>query len=108
MRFHEDIIRRLLLRGSQEHPDRPYVDTYRQIVNRWVQIAVREAKEAGELPTTKAVSPHTFRHSAARHWLMQGVPINRVSLWLGDSSISTTLVYLKLVPDDLGLMDGIA
>ena len=28
---------------------------------------------------------HTLRHSAARHWLASGVPINVVSRWLGRS-----------------------
>jgi len=30
------------------------------------------------LPIGTEVSPHTFRHSAARHWLAQGVQIIRV------------------------------
>ena len=30
---------------------------------------------------------------------MHGVPINYLSRWLGHSSIQTTLIYLKLVPD---------
>ena len=45
---------------------------------------------------------HTLRHSYARHLLMNGIPINYLSRWLGHSSIQTTLIYLELVPDPTG------
>ena len=48
------------------------------------------------------VSTHTLRHSYARHLLMNGIPINYLSRWLGHSSIQTTLIYLELVPDPSG------
>ena len=38
-------------------------------------------------------------HSYARHLLMNGIPINYLSRWLGHTSIQTTLIYPKLVPD---------
>lgn len=53
-------------------------------------------------------STHSFRHSAARHWLDQGKPVNVVQLWLGHSSPKVTLdTYLPLAPGELGDMDGI-
>ena len=48
------------------------------------------------------ISTHTLRHSYARHLLMNGIPINYLSRWLGHSSIQTTLIYLELVPDPTG------
>ena len=41
---------------------------------------------------------HTLRHSYARHLLMNGIPINYLSRWLGHSSVQTTLIYLAMVP----------
>ena len=44
----------------------------------------------------RSVPPH------ARHLLVNGIPINYLSRWLGYSSIQTTLIYLELVPDPTG------
>ena len=33
------------------------------------------------------------------HLLMNGIPINYLSRWLGHSSVQTTLIYPELVPD---------
>ena len=69
---------------------------------RWVQSAVKRAEELGALPAGKRIGTHTLRHSYARHYLLNGVPINYLSRWLGHSSIQTTLIYLELVPDPMG------
>ena len=69
---------------------------------RWAQAAVRRAEELGAFPLGKRVGTHTLRHSYARHLLMNGIPINYLSRWLGQSSIQTTLIYLELVPDPTG------
>ena len=69
---------------------------------RWVKTAVRRAEELGAISPGKQVSTHTLRHSYARHLLMNGIPINYLSRWLGHSSIQTTLIYLELVPDPTG------
>ena len=69
---------------------------------RWVQAAVKRAEELGAIAPGKRVGTHTLRHSYARHLLMNGIPINYLSRWLGHSSIQTTLVYLELVPDPTG------
>lgn len=51
---------------------------------------------------------HVLRHSAARHWLASGRPVNQVAGWLGHSSPLTTLrIYEVLSPDDAGDMAGI-
>ena len=69
---------------------------------RWVKTAVKRAEELGTIPPGKHISTHTLRHSYARHLLMNGIPINYLSRWLGHSSIQTTLIYLELVPDPTG------
>ena len=69
---------------------------------RWVQAAVKRAEELSAIAPGKRVGTHTLRHSYARHLLMNGIPINYLSRWLGHSSIQTTLIYLELVPDPTG------
>jgi integrase/recombinase XerD len=80
----------------------------RQTGYEWVARALVKAIRDRALPIGTVVSPHTFRHSAARHWLAQGVQINTVQLWLGHSNLDTTLIYLALVPDATGVMDKVA
>ena len=80
----------------------------RQTGYEWVTRALVWAIHDRALPIGTVVSPHTFRHSAARHWLAQGVQINTVQLWLGHQNLDTTLVYLQLVPDPYSSMDKIA
>ena len=79
----------------------------RQTGYEWVGRARNRAILDKALPIETGVTPHTFRHSAARHWLAQGVQINTVQMWLGHSNLDTTLIYLSLVPDASGVMDNI-
>ena len=79
----------------------------RQTGYEWVVRALNRAKLDKVLPRDTKVTPHTFRHSAARHWLAQGVQINTVQLWLGHSNLDTTLIYLALIPDAGGVMENI-
>lgn len=74
---------------------------------RWVQAAYARAVAAGKMPAGKRIGTHTLRHSAARHWLLSGVPINVVSRWLGHSNLATTLIYLAIVPDVEGFMERV-
>ena len=74
---------------------------------RWVKTAVRRAEELGAISPGKHISTHTLRHSYARHLLMNGIPINYLSRWLGHSSIQTTLIYLELVPDPTGSLAAV-
>ena len=78
------------------------IDAHRSTVWRWVQKAHNRAEQLGAIPLGREVGTHTFRHSYARHLLMNGIPINYLSRWLGHSSIQTTLIYLELVPDPTG------
>ena len=74
---------------------------------RWVQAGVDRAVAMGSLHEGRRIGTHTFRHSYARHLLLHGVPINYLSKWLGHRSISTTLVYLELVPDPTGRLAAV-
>ncbi len=74
---------------------------------RWVQAAVKRAEELGTIAPGKRIGTHTLRHSYARHLLMNGIPINYLSRWLGHSSIQTTLIYLELVPDPTGSLAAV-
>ena len=59
------------------------------------RLACEGAKLAG-------VSPHTLRHTAAVHLVANGVPMARVSQYLGHSSIAVTeRVYGRFAPDHL-------
>ena len=64
---------------------------------RWVQAAVKRAEELCAIAPGKRIGAHALRHSFARHLLMNGIPINYLSRWLGHPSIQTTLIYLELV-----------
>ena len=74
---------------------------------RWTKKALVKAQGLGSIPPGQWVGTHTLRHSAARHWLASGVPINVVSRWLGHASIQNTLIYLELLPDPAGFMDRV-
>lgn len=44
----------------------------------------------------KRISPHSIRHSTARHLLRAGVDINTIRGWLGHVSLETTNVYAEI------------
>ena len=76
------------------------------------RIIHRAIAESGETPRgqakRKTPSAHSLRHSAARHWLSQGVPVNQVAQWLGQRNPQVTLViYERLAADDAGAMDAV-
>ena len=74
---------------------------------RWVQTAVKRAEEQGAIASGKRIGTHALRHSYARHLLVNDIPINYQSRWLGHSSIQTTLIYLGLVPDPTGSLAAV-
>jgi site-specific recombinase XerD len=44
---------------------------------------------------SRAVSPHTIRHTTAMHLLQAGVDISVIALWLGHESPVTTHQYVE-------------
>jgi integrase len=65
----------------------------------WVRASV---KRAGLSDLNGRVSLHTLRHTAAVHWLSSGMNILEVQYMLGHKSITSTMVYLHLLPTDTG------
>lgn len=85
----------------------PYIGVTRQTVDVWYKAAFARARETGALPYGRPVTTHTFRHSAARHWLLSGVPVSIVSKWLGHANLSTTMIYLQMISDPGGFMERV-
>ena len=85
----------------------PIFETSRSTGWRWLKTALERAVELNQIPPGRKVATHTLRHSAARHWLASGVPINVVSRWLGHASLQTTLIYLEVLPDPTGYMERV-
>ncbi len=48
---------------------------------------------------TKKVNCHTFRHSAATHWLNSGVDIRTVQELLGHNDVKTTMIYTHVAEE---------
>lgn len=63
--------------------------------------AFDRAKEAAGLKDDPEVVPHILRHTHASWLVQRGVPIQVVSKLLGHSSITITMRYAKLAPDNL-------
>lgn len=55
-------------------------------------------KKMNLLFPNKKLSPHSLRHSGAKHWIKQGIDIKVVSKLLGHSSLKTTEIYVN--PDE--------
>ncbi len=85
----------------------PIIAATRSTAWRWLKQALDRAVELNQIPSGRKIGTHTFRHSAARHWLASGVPINIVSRWLGHASLQTTLIYLQILPDPVGFMEWV-
>ena len=84
-----------------------FIPVTRNTAHVWIKNALARAQGAGQIPLGKQVSTHTLRHSAARHWLANGVQINVVQRWLGHASLQTTLIYLEILPDPRGDMERV-
>ena len=83
--------------GLQTDPvfcTRPGSTLSRDAVERLVAKHAKTA--AGTCPpmSSKHVTPHTLRHSAAMALLAAGTDISVIALWLGHESIQSTMIYI--------------
>jgi site-specific recombinase XerD len=53
------------------------------------------AKRTCPAPTSKNITPHVLRHTAAMRLLHAGVDITVITLWLGHENVTTTQIYLQ-------------
>ena len=60
-------------------------------VRKWAKIANANSQE---VPIN--LHPHQFRHSAATHWLDDGMNIVQISYLLGHENLETTMIYLEI------------
>ncbi len=63
-----------------------------------LEVCKKIAKEAG---ISSRAFLHKFRHTFATHLVRNRVPLERVQKLLGHSSITETLIYAHLIPDDM-------
>ncbi|MEU3343027.1 tyrosine-type recombinase/integrase [Streptomyces sp. NPDC006668] len=66
----------------------------RDAVERRVAVCVARAGERCPSLTTKHVTAHTLRHTAAMRLLQSGVDITIIALWLGHEQVATAQLYL--------------
>ncbi len=69
-----------------------------KLTRQGVWLILKEAAEAAGLDGD--VTPHTLRHSFAKHKLGQGEDLRRVQELLGHANLSTTQVYRQVESDD--------
>src|SRR5262249_44279104 len=76
-------------------PNRDGAPMTRSNVRQRLEVAMRIAGEEHPQLLTRAISPHTFRHTTAMHLLQAGVDITVIALWLGHESPATTHIYVE-------------
>jgi integrase/recombinase XerD len=82
-------------------PDDPLFDTIRggpmshDALQQRLTLHAAAAGQSCSGLTSKNVTPHVLRHSAAMALLRAGVDITVIALWLGHESVTTTQIYLQ-------------
>jgi len=85
--------------ARDDSPDMLFLNHRGQKLTRQgVWLILKEAAEVAGLDGD--VTPHTLRHSFAKHKLGQGEDLRRVQELLGHANLSTTQVYRQSEPDD--------
>lgn len=66
-----------------------------KLISKYYDIAKKECPTLNR----KTITPHTFRHSKAVHFLQNGTALPIIQRFLGHSSIQTTEIYLDITND---------
>ena len=74
----------------------PVFDLSRQAVDN----AIKDRAAELDPPLSIEPSAHTFRHSFAINHLLHGADIRLISVWLGHTSLKSTLIYLDVFGHD--------
>jgi integrase/recombinase XerD len=93
---------KLWLRSVRDEPDAPLFSNRfgdrlsRSGIEKRLRLTVQAAIPKCHSLRSRAISPHTFRHTTAMHLLENGVDITVIALWLGHESSATTHHYIEL------------
>jgi len=60
-----------------------------------LRVALAAASKRRPSLASRAISPHTIRHTTAMHLLQSGVDIAVIAMWLGHADPSTTHLYVE-------------
>ena len=71
----------------------------------WFHYMFDKVKEHIGLKDEKSFTPHTLRHTYCSRLAQAGVPLQRIAMLAGHTTIKTTMRYAHLIPNDL---EGIA
>jgi integrase/recombinase XerD len=94
-----DVLRAWLAESHATPTDPLFATTRGRPLSRYgidaiIERHIRHATISCPTLTTKSVSTHTLRHTAAMRLLHAGVDTTVIALWLGHESIETTQIYL--------------
>jgi integrase/recombinase XerD len=84
-------------------PNRAGRPLSRSGVEHRLHVAITTASQRAPSLATRAISPHTLRHTTAMHLLQSGVDITVIALWLGHEDPATTHRYIEA---DLAMKDA--
>ena len=65
-------------------------------VNKIVKNYFEQAKQKCQTLRSKTITPHSFRHTKAVHFLQNGTALPIIQRFLGHSNIQTTEIYLDI------------
>ncbi len=92
-----------LFRGTRGGRMNPAV--FRAEFDRAKEVAACAERSESTAAMIRAVTPHGFRHSAARRWRLAGFSMEEISRMLGHADITTTIKFYGAVLDE-DLPDG--
>lgn len=82
--------------SKKQGHNRPFPMSYTSFKEAWDKAAVI----LGKTEDPQWV-PYVLRHTCASRLVQRGVDLRRVKDWMGHSTITTTMIYAHLAPDDL-------